>query len=121
MSRVSPEESQANKRKAALAWLSGAPKEKCAEIAGVNYSTFYRWTTSPEWTGILESALPGLHQEMVRKARAVLMHHLNETKDAKVAMFVLERLAAAEWTQAERQTSDDDVVIEVVAVKRRNG
>ena len=97
MSEVAPEVTQSGMRKAAIAWMSGAKKEKCAEIAGVDYSTFFRWTRSPKWKEECESVLPELHAEMVRNARAVVMHHLTETKDAKVAMFVLDRLTPKEW------------------------
>lgn len=99
MSEVSPEVTESGMRKAALAWISGAKKEKCAEIAGVDYTTFWRWMRSPRWKDVCLEVMPELHGELLRNARAVLMHHLIETKDAKVAMFVLERLDDGQWAR----------------------
>lgn len=108
-------------RKAALAWVAGAPKEKCAELAGVDYSTFFRWTRSERWPQVVAECLPDMHQEMVRSARAVLMHHLRETKDAKVAMFILSRLAPLEFPAepAPPEAAPQRVVVTVGGVKPR--
>jgi hypothetical protein len=117
--KASAEQTAAGMRKAALAWMSGARIEKCAELAGVDRATIWRWMRSPSWAGACETTLPELHGEMVRNARAVLMHHLTETKDAKVAMFVLERLTPGEWGPDAKQEAGSGAEVVVTIRSKR--
>ena len=77
--------------RAAGARLLGYTQEESAEAAGVTSRTVRNWERSAWWPRACDDAMGGLTVDLVGKARRTILRSLQEG-DARVAMWVLERL-----------------------------
>lgn len=77
--------------RAAGARLLGYTQEESAEAAGVTSRTVRNWERSEWWPRACSDAMGGLTVDLVGKARRTILRSLQEG-DARVAMWVLERL-----------------------------